>query len=124
MWQRKHIEELIDDLTSEFLNNYRPDHDRSAVKDYGAYFMGSVVLTGGEKAIIYGQQRFYSLTLLLMYLNNRLKQLKQTYSLIEAMIFSEAYGQRSFNIYVKDRSDCMSAIYDDQIENFDVTNST
>ena len=24
MWQRKHIDELIDDLTSEFLDNYKP----------------------------------------------------------------------------------------------------
>ena len=29
MWQRKHIEELIDDLTSEFLDYYKPgEQDR------------------------------------------------------------------------------------------------
>ena len=66
MWQRKHIEELIDDLTSEFLECYKPGHSRPAVADYGAYFMGSIVLAGRENAIIDGQQRFSSLTLLLM----------------------------------------------------------
>ena len=54
MWQRKHIEELIDDLTSEFLEYYQPGDARPAVADYGAYFMGSIVLAGRENAIIDG----------------------------------------------------------------------
>lgn len=114
MWQRKHIEELIDDLTSEFLDYYVPGDSRQKVQDYGAYFMGSIVLAGRENAIIDGQQRFSSLTLLLMYLNNRLRALGQSYSMIEQMIFSEAYGTKSFNINVDDRSDCMNAIFNDQ----------
>lgn len=114
MWQRKHIEELIDDLTSEFLDYYNPGDSRQKVQDYGAYFMGSIVLAGRENAIIDGQQRFSSLTLLLMYLNNRLRVLGQSYSMIEQMIFSEAYGTKSFNINVDDRSECMNAIFNDQ----------
>ena len=51
MWQRKHIEELIDDLTSEFLDCYTPGDSRLKVQDYGAYFMGSVVLAGRENAL-------------------------------------------------------------------------
>ena len=119
MWQRKHIEELIDDLTSEFLDYYVPGDDRKDVQDYGAYFMGSIVLAGRENAIIDGQQRFSSLTLLLMYLNNRLRTLGQNYSMIEQMIFSEAFGTNSFNINVEDRADCMNAIFNDQ--SFDTT---
>lgn len=111
MWQRKHIEELIDDLTSEFLNNYKPGDERNAVADYGAYFMGSIVLAGRENAIIDGQQRFSSLTLLLMYLNNRLKSIGKSCSMIETMIFSESFGTTSFNINVDSRNDCMNAIY-------------
>lgn len=121
MWQRKHIEELIDDLTSEFLDYYASGDDRQDVQDYGAYFMGSIVLAGRENAIIDGQQRFSSLTLLLMYLNNRLRTLGQSYSMIEQMIFSEAYGTKSFNINVEDRSDCMNAIFNDQL--FDTTDA-
>lgn len=119
MWQRKHIEELIDDLTSEFLDYYVSGDSRQKVQDYGAYFMGSIVLAGRENAIIDGQQRFSSLTLLLMYLNNRLRTLGQSYSMIEQMIFSEAYGTKSFNINVDDRSECMNAIFNDQP--FDIT---
>lgn len=121
MWQRKHIEELIDDLTSEFLDNYVPGDGRQNVQDYGAYFMGSIVLAGRENAIIDGQQRFSSLTLLLIYLNNRLRTLGQSYSMIEQMIFSEAYGTKSFNINVEDRSECMNAIFNDQP--FDTTDA-
>lgn len=119
MWQRKHIEELIDDLTSEFLEYYHPGDSRLAVADYGAYFMGSIVLAGRENAIIDGQQRFSSLTLLLMYLNNRLKSIGQSYNMIETMIFSESFGSKSFNINVDDRQDCMNAIFNDT--DFDTT---
>lgn len=121
MWQSKHIEELIDDLTSEFLEFYVPGDDREKVKEYGAYFMGSIVLAGRENAIIDGQQRLTSLTLLLMYLNNQLRKLGQSYSTIEQMIFSEAFGKKSFNIYVEDRSECMNAIFND--ESFDTTDA-
>lgn len=119
-WQRKNIEELIDDLTSEFLRNYKPGHPRKAVGEYGAYFMGSIVLAGEGKAIIDGQQRFTSLTLLLMYLNNRLKNIGVSYNLIETMIFSEQYGEKSFNINVEERQECMEAIFYDK--DYDVTN--
>ena len=44
------------------------------------------------REIIDGQQRFTSLTLLLIYLNNRLKTISQSYNMIETMIFSESYG--------------------------------
>ncbi len=119
MWQRKHIEELIDDLTTEFLIYYKSGDDRIAVQDYGAYFMGSIVLAGRKNAIIDGQQRFSSLTLLLMYLNNRLRVTGQSYSVIVQMIFSEAYGTKSFNINVDDRAECMNAIFNDKT--FDTT---
>ena len=120
MWQRKHIEELIDDLTAEFLENYKVGDARPAVADYGAYFMGSIVLAGRENGIIDGQQRFSSLTLLLMYLNNRLKAIGQSYNMIETMIFSESFGTKSFNINVDDRQACMEAIFNDS--DFDTTN--
>ena len=114
MWQRKHVEELIDDLTSEFLDSFNEEDERQAVQDYGAYFMGSIVLAGRENAIIDGQQRFSTLTLLLIYLNNRLKSIGKNYPMIEQMIFSEAYGKKSFNIDVDDRAECMEAIFNDK----------
>ena len=121
MWQRKHIEELIDDLTSEFLNCYNEGDKRNDVADYGGYFMGSIVVTGRENAIIDGQQRLSSLTLLLIYLHNRIKNLGFKHNSVDEMIYSESYGIDSFNIRVDDRLDCMNALYDDK--DFDTTNS-
>ncbi len=51
MWQRKNIEELVDDLTSEFLDFYQAGDPRTAVANYGVYFMGSVVLAGRENGL-------------------------------------------------------------------------
>ena len=120
MWQKKHMEELIDDLTSEFLDFYRPDHTRHDVDDYGVYFMGSIVLAGRENAIIDGQQRLSSLTLLLIYLNNRLKAIGEKNTTIEGMIYSESHGTASFNISVEDREECIKALFEGK--DFDPTN--
>ena len=119
MWQRKHIEELIDDLTSEFLNFYKPQHTREMVDDYGTYFMGSIVLSGRENAIIDGQQRLTSLTLLLIYLNNRLKKNDLKEESIDGMIFSQSHGIKSFNINVDDRIECMNALYSCKVFDLD-----
>ena len=74
-WQFKQIQELVDDLTDEFLIYYDPAHERKDVAQYGVYFMGSVVLAGRENAIIDGQQRLSSLSLLLIYLRRRISML-------------------------------------------------
>ena len=120
MWQKKHMEELIDDLTSEFLDFYKPGDSRQDVDDYGVYFMGSIVLAGRENAIIDGQQRLSSLTLLLIYLNNRLKAIGEKNTTIEGMIYSESHGTASFNITVEDREECMQALFNG--DEFDPTN--
>lgn len=122
MWEQKQIEELLDDLTSEFLEYYRDGDSRQAVADYGVYFMGSIVLAGRENAIIDGQQRLTSLTLLLIYLNNRLVQSGRGLSVVQQMIFSEAWGIKSFNINVDERQDCMLAIFEGKP--FDITDAS
>lgn len=118
-WQRKHVQEMLDDLTAEFMANYRPEHKRNDVEKYGVYFMGSIVLAGNENAIVDGQQRLSSLTLLLMYLKNR-----QPSNVINAMIFSEKFGEKSFNIDVPERQECMTAIYENKLDTFDPTGAS
>ena len=51
-WKRKQIEELVEDLVSEFYNNYKNNDELRDVQNYGNYFMGSVVLTEDDNAII------------------------------------------------------------------------
>ena len=119
-WQTKQIEEMIEDLTSEFLNYYQDGDDRIKVKEYGVYFMGSVVLTGRDNAIIDGQQRLTSLTLLIMFLLNKAKEISIEDNNLKGMIYSEAFGQKSFNINVPEREECLNAIFNNneyEIEN-------
>lgn len=71
-WEERHIEQLVSDLTSSFLNEYKPDHKRKDIENYNSYYLGPFVVSvkDGQRSIIDGQQRLTSLTLLLIYLNN------------------------------------------------------
>lgn len=121
-WGKKQIEELIDDLVDEFQENYDEDHERREGANYGHYYLGSVVITDdeAERAIIDGQQRLTSLTLLLIYLNN-LQKGSPGLIHIEDLIFSEEWGNKSFNIHVPERKQCLDAIFIGD-QNFDPTN--
>jgi len=121
-WGKKQIEELIDDLTDEFLDFYEEIHIRRDVANYGHYYLGSVVITSDEanRAIIDGQQRLTSLTLLLIYLENLQKERESSDKVsINDLIFSEEYGSKSFNISVDEREPCLNALY--KGEQFDVS---
>lgn len=111
-WEERHIEQLVSDLTSSFLNEYRPEHKRKDIENYNSYYLGPFVVSvkDGQRSIIDGQQRLTSLTLLLIYLNNLQKKLGLSEKL-EALIFSEKYGEMSFNIQVNERIPCMEALF-------------
>lgn len=110
-WESKQIGELIDDLATNFLRSYTVGDERSAVEQYGHYFLGSIILSDkkGEKFIIDGQQRLTSLTLLLIFLYHHLSDAEQKGQVAE-LIFSQKYGKKSFNLDVEDRMDCMDAL--------------
>ncbi len=112
-WQTKQILELISDLTSAFLEEYQPQHERKEVASYGHYFLGSIVISHPDekKQIVDGQQRLTSLTLLLIYLHNIQKDRTDIVS-VEKMIFSEEYGEKSFNLDIPERNECMNALFD------------
>lgn len=111
-WEQKHIEQLVDDLTSTFLDAYTEGDQRSAVEHYTNYYLGPFVVSSkdGLKSIIDGQQRLTSLTLFLIFLNNLQKELGGKES-IESLIFSEKYGQKSFNIQVEERKACLEKLF-------------
>lgn len=110
-WQKENIEQLIDDLYSAFRADYRPEHSTKVVANYASYFLGSIVVIAKEDAtmsIIDGQQRVTSLTLLLIYLHHAMGG-KAT--ILQNMIFSDSYGEKSFNIQVPERKDCFYGLY-------------
>lgn len=113
-WQEKHIKSLVDDLTSTFIKSYNPEHKRSEVANYQNYYLGPAVfsLKDGKKSIIDGQQRITSITLLLIYLNNLQKNTDNIVP-IGDLIFSEKYGEKSFNMSDNDREDVLKLLFDD-----------
>ncbi|MEW6168114.1 MAG: DUF262 domain-containing protein [Pseudomonadota bacterium] len=114
-WQPKQMTELVDDLTTKFLESHQQDDERGAVEYYGHYFLGSIVISDrdGQKFIIDGQQRLTSLTLLLIYLHRQIADEEEKKQLAD-LIFSQKYGKRSFNLDVPDRTRCMEALYTGQ----------
>ncbi|EGX7688133.1 DUF262 domain-containing protein [Vibrio parahaemolyticus] len=111
-WEQTHIEQLVTDLCNAFLDNYAPEHQRQDVAGYNSYYLGPFVLSErpDRRSIIDGQQRLTSLTLFLIYLNNQQKELGLNEA-ISGMIFSEQFGQKSFNIDVPERTACLDALF-------------
>jgi hypothetical protein len=111
-WQQKQLAELIDDLAAKFLESHEEGNERSAVAEYGHYFLGSVIISDkdGQKFIIDGQQRLTTLTLLLIFLHHQLQDAEQKGQIAD-LVFSKKYGKRSFNLDIEERSACMEALY-------------
>lgn len=111
-WEQINIEQLVSDLVGAFMENY---HEGDTIKDvahYGTYYMGSIVLSerGSVNSIIDGQQRITSLTLLLIYLYHATG--KTMSEQIANMIYSDSYGEKSFNIDVPERRECLQSLYE------------
>lgn len=122
LWERRNIEELLEDLQQSFFSSYRESDAREQVEKYGHYFLGSMVINseGGRRYVIDGQQRLTSLTLLLIYLNNLQKDAPARVKL-DDLIFSERFGKKAYNFDVPERAICMDALY--KGKSFDATHA-
>lgn len=111
-WEQKHIDQLITDLTSTFLDEYTEGDLRAAGEHYNNYYLGPFVVISkdGTKSIVDGQQRLTSLTLFLIFLNHLQKELGEAET-IEPLVFSEVRGQKSFNIQVEERKACLEKLF-------------
>lgn len=123
-WQQKHINLLIEDLTTTFLKSYKEGDKRSEVSNYQSYYLGPVVFSvnteNNKKSIIDGQQRITSITLFLIYLNHLQNSLSQKVAISE-LIFSEKYGEKSFNMTDEAREDCLTSLFENG--NYDIKDS-
>lgn len=127
-WGKKQIEQLVEDLTCAFEDSFasvRPTELEDVEKlDY--YYMGTIIVTGKDniQAIIDGQQRLTSMTLLLMALNNLHKQYPDEelgYDKVDSLVFDEKHGKKSFNISVEEWSSCMNALFNNNDFNPELT---
>lgn len=110
-WTEVNVAELVTDLTSSFLEDYRPEHERKAVAEYRPYFLGPVVTNrdGDKRNLVDGQQRLTTLTLLIMYLA-KLSADREDAPPLTSLVYSSMFGTASFNIDVEDRTEVMEAI--------------
>lgn len=115
VWETKHIEDLISDLSNAYLKCYSPVHTLEDVRSYDPYFMGEVVLStkmNERSAIIDGQQRITTFTLLLIYLLRNFRNLPNFPSTdVEKTIYENDYGTPIFNLDIDNRKDCMLGLY-------------
>lgn len=120
-WQEKQIQELINDLTTKFLDDYDDTHARNKVAEYTPYFLGSIIISRKDAAnyLVDGQQRLTSLTLLLTHLRHLQNERDTVKVNVDELIASEQYGQQSFNVDVPERTPIMQALFSGQ--SFDVT---
>ncbi|WP_236142373.1 DUF262 domain-containing protein [Nostoc sp. CMAA1605] len=111
-WETKQVQELLEDLTGKFLNDFDPSHEPEAIENYGHYFLGSIIVSQKEikKFIIDGQQRLTTLSLLLIFLHNLQKDRPDQVKL-DDLIFSERHRKKSFNLDVEERNACMEALF-------------
>ncbi len=120
-WQTNQVTDLIDDLTNKFHNNYQTGDQRNQVENYDHYFLGSIIVSrsSGKWFIVDGQQRLTTLTLLLI----RIRQLLEEENLrnrAATLIFSERFGERSFNLDIEERKSVMDALYSEaSLESFE-----
>lgn len=114
-WDKKNIEDLLNDLQAKFFAHYLPDHDTQAVNGYGEYFLGSIIVSqrNGKNYLVDGQQRTTSLTLLLIYLYRAASEKKLGVAATMApLIYSDDMGVAKFNLDIPERLDIIRALYE------------
>lgn len=111
-WGTKQLSELLNDLTSRFLENYSEGDTPKSVAQYGHYFLGSIVISKNHDTcqIVDGQQRLTTLTLLLIYLNN-LQQGSGQQVDIRSLIYDDDFGEMKFKLSIPERNSCMEALH-------------
>ena len=116
VWEKKQLEDLIDDLSNAFLKCWKENDSIGNVRSYDPYFMGEVVIslkTDEPSAIIDGQQRITTFTLLLIYMLHTFKHINGfPIGDIERSIYSSDYGTPRFNLDIDDRRKCMLGLFE------------
>ena len=112
-WQRRNIEELLNDFESEFIASYSDEHEPLQVANYRHYFLGTIITISesGKRYIVDGQQRLTTLTLLLIYFHH-LRAEYPSIPHVAQLIYTEMFMQKSFTIAVEEREECMRALFE------------
>ncbi len=101
-WELKHMQDLLNDIQESFLSARKPTDGRRDVLGYEPYFLGTIIATPvdrGGKAIVDGQQRITTLTLLLTFAH-RLQRANSDLGIspVEQTIRRRVAGDSEFNL--------------------------
>jgi len=119
VWSEKQLDDLITDLSTEFLKNWHQDDNEDSLDDYKIYFLGEVVLSiqsNSSSYIIDGQQRLTTLSLLFIYMIHHFSD-APGFSLSEAkqMVVSAYRNKNTLNLSISDRNECMMSLFENGI---------
>lgn len=118
-WEQKQIEELINDLRQKFLGSYLPEHETTEIANYSDYFLGSIIVTE-KMALVDGQQRLTSLTLLLIYLYHAAEmQGFEVANTMRSLIYADINGAYQFNLHVPERLPIIEALFKNEAYSLD-----
>lgn len=121
-WKKRQIKELIQDLTDKYLESYMIGDEVRKVKEYRTYFLGSILISDKDnnEYIVDGQQRITSLSLLLIYIHNLIKEEGkiEEINVLPSLIYSQSFGENAYNIDVEERNECMDVLFKDNEDNF------
>lgn len=118
-WEKKHIEQLLYDLDFAFHESYQDGDTIDDIPNYKPYFMGPYIVSRHHTmySLIDGQQRFTSLTLLLIYI---VKHFPDTRDDLEKLIYKRSFKKESYNLNIEGRERVMDFLFKDV--DFDRTN--
>lgn len=108
-WQRKQIQELVDDLHGQFSQTWSPG---IALEKQSKYFLGSIVISrsGDVRNVVDGQQRITTLTLLLIHLNHLQRDITNPVENLSRLIYAQEPDGKKFKLDIEERNPCMSAL--------------
>lgn len=115
VWERRQLEDLINDLSNAFLKCWREGDKTKDVRNYDPYFMGEIILSkknNERNAVIDGQQRITTFSLLLIYMYQTYKNVEK-FPLVDIQnaIYSDDFGTPCFKLEIDTREKCMLALY-------------
>lgn len=117
-WGRRHVEDLIDDLVSEFQS--LDDDLNGETNIEPVYFLGSIIVSGKDKqnlSLIDGQQRITSLLLILIHIMCDYKNIDDYMDLKNAilpLICRESEGKNKYTIDSPSRDIIMDSLCNKQ----------
>ncbi|MBO0868790.1 MAG: DUF262 domain-containing protein, partial [Micromonosporaceae bacterium] len=99
-WKRAHLQDLINDLTTHYLSQRKPEHELRDVATFEPYFLGPIIThhAPNQTIIVDGQQRLTTLMLLLVWLHRLQADRDDAVPALDTLIVSDHFGHSEFAV--------------------------